>query len=82
VRTVFNRCWFDGDKCAEGVQALKHYRYEFDDALGSFKREPLHDWSSHPADAFRYFAVSIREPEREKARVEAQSPPVRVGVWS
>jgi phage terminase large subunit len=82
VRTIFNRCWFDREKCAEGIQALKHYRYEFDEQLGTFKREPLHDWASHPADAFRYFAVAIREPEREKARVEAQSPPVRVGVWS
>jgi phage terminase large subunit len=82
VRTIFNRCWFDQDKCAEGIQALKHYRYEFDEQLGTFKRDPLHDWASHPADAFRYFAVSIREPEREKARVEAQTPPVRVGVWS
>lgn len=87
VRAIFNRCWFDGDKCAEGIQALKHYRYEKDDAMSDskhevFKREPMHDWSSHPADAFRYFAVSIREPERERARVEAQTPPVRVGVWS
>jgi len=82
VRTIFNRCWFDAEKCAEGVQALKHYRYEFDEALGTFKREPLHDWASHPADAFRMFAVVIREPVREKARVEAQTPPVRVGVWS
>lgn len=82
VRTIFNRCWFDQEKCAEGIQALKHYKYEFDEQLGTFKREPLHDWASHPADAFRYFAVSIREPEREKARVEAQTPPVRVGIWS
>lgn len=82
VRTIFNRCWFDQEKCAEGIQALKHYRYEYDEQLGTFKRDPLHDWSSHPADAFRYFAVSIREPEREKARVEAQAPPVRVGIWS
>jgi phage terminase large subunit len=87
VRTIFNRCWFDQDKCAEGIQALKHYRYEKDDSMSDskhevFKREPLHDWASHPADAFRYFAVAIREPAREKARVEAERPPVRVGIWS
>lgn len=87
VRTIFNRCWFDQEKCAEGIQALKSYRYESDEQMSDskhqvFKREPRHDWASHPADAFRYFAVSIREPEREKARVEAQTPPVRVGVWS
>lgn len=87
VRTIFNRCWFDAEKCAEGIQALKHYRYESDEQMSDskhqvFKREPMHDWASHPADAFRYFAVAIREPERERARVEAQTPPVRVGVWS
>jgi phage terminase large subunit len=87
VRTIFNRCWFDSEKCSEGLQALKHYRYETDEQMSDsshmqFKREPRHDWASHPADAFRYFAVSIREPERERARAEAQAPPVRVGVWS
>jgi phage terminase large subunit len=87
VRTIFNRCWFDADKCAEGLQALKHYRYESDEQMGDskhqvFKREPMHDWASHPADAFRYFAITIREPEREKAAQTAQAPPVRVGIWS
>lgn len=82
ARTIFNRCWFDAEKCAEGVQALKHYMYDFDEKLGTFKRDPRHDWASHPADAFRYFAVSVREPERDKARVAAQGPPTRVGVWS
>ncbi len=85
VRTIFNRCWFDADKCAEGIQALKHYRYETDEAMSDarhpvFKKEPTHDWASHPADAFRYFAVTIREPERER-QVAAQ-PPQTYGVWS
>jgi phage terminase large subunit len=66
ARAVFGRTWFDSDKCADGIQALRHYRYESDLKLGTFKAEPLHDWSSHPADAFRYFAVSIREPERQR----------------
>jgi phage terminase large subunit len=65
-RSIFNRCWFDKDKCADGIQALKHYRYEFDDKLGTFKQDPLHNWASHPADAFRMFAVAIREPEHKK----------------
>ena len=29
---------------------------------GLFKPTPLHDWSSHDADAFRYLAVGL-EPE-------------------
>jgi phage terminase large subunit len=71
ARAIFGRCWFDSEKCADGLQALRHYRYVMDDKLASFKKEPLHDWASHPADAFRYFAVAIREPEiqREEERL-------------
>lgn len=80
ARSIFNRCWFDRDRCADGIQALKHYCYEFDEALGTFKKEPKHDWASHPADGFRGMAVTIREPERQKQQNAA--PPPRVGVWS
>lgn len=80
ARTIFNRCWFDQEKCGDGIQALKHYHYKFDEQLGTFTKEPQHDWASHPADAFRYLAVAIKEPERQKKA--AQPPPRRVGVWS
>ena len=61
ARAIFNRCWFDSNACADGLQALRHYRYDFDEDLQTFKKEPRHDWASHPADAFRYLAVSIKE---------------------
>ena len=28
VRTVFPMCWFDRENCADGIQALRRYRYE------------------------------------------------------
>jgi hypothetical protein len=28
VRTLFPNMWFDRDKCADGVQALRYYRYD------------------------------------------------------
>jgi phage terminase large subunit len=71
ARSIFGRCYFDGEKCADGIQALRHYRYEVDEKLGTLKKQPFHDWASHPADAFRYFAVAIKEPER-KAQEYAQ----------
>lgn len=61
VRSIFNKCWFDADKCVDGLQALRHYRYDWDDDLQTFKKEPRHDWASHPADAFRSLGVSIKE---------------------
>jgi phage terminase large subunit len=66
ARAIFNRCVFDKEKCADGLQALRHYRYETDDKLQTLKRNPLHDWASHGADAFRGFAVAIEEPARQR----------------
>lgn len=39
-----------------GVAALDGYQYEWDGKLESWKREPLHNWASHPADAWRQYA--------------------------
>ena len=58
TRTVFGACWFDADKCADGLQALRRYRYDVDPDTGKTSKEPLHDENSHPADALRGFATS------------------------
>ena len=62
ARTLLPACWFDSDKCERGINALRNYRREYDDKLKSFKERPLHDWSSHGADAFRYLALSGIQP--------------------
>lgn len=61
ARTIFNRCFFDKEKCAEGLQALRHYRYKVDPETKQLSGMPLHDENSHGADAFRYFALSIAD---------------------
>lgn len=68
ARAIFGKSYFDAEKTADGIQALRHYRYEMDDKLLTFKKQPLHDWASHAADAFRTAAVAIKEPQREQAR--------------
>lgn len=57
VRTLLPRCWFDAVSCEQGIQAMKQYRKEWDDKRATYKNRPLHDWSSHSADAFRTFAL-------------------------
>lgn len=44
-------------KCADGVEALRSYHYEWDEDTKTYSRKPEHDWSSHTADAFRYAAI-------------------------
>jgi phage terminase large subunit len=58
VRTVFSACWFDATKCADGLQALRRYRYDVDAETGRASKNPLHDVNSHPSDAFRSFATA------------------------
>jgi hypothetical protein len=54
VRNGIPKCWFDEEHCAEGIKALKNYRKEWDDKLGTWRKQPRHDENSHAADAFRY----------------------------
>ncbi len=76
ARTIFGQCWFDAERCADGLQCLRHYRYEKDEDLGTYKRTPLHDWASHGADAFRYLALSL-QPRRERRRGSGEN----AGHW-
>ena len=84
ARTIFRQCWFDAERCADGLKALRRYRRELQRDEVSFQRAPKHDWASHFADAFRYLAVACRgapaerkplEPERDAwgARIEAEN---------
>lgn len=50
VRTVFGNMWFDAERCADGLQALRHYRYEVDVDSKVLDRRPLHDENSHCFD--------------------------------
>lgn len=61
VRHVLPRMWFDAENCADGIEALRQYRTEFDDKTDSFKSRPRHDWTSHTADALRYGAMAYRD---------------------
>lgn len=69
LRTIFPSMYFDEENCADGLQALRRYRYKVNQLTGQISREPLHDDASHYADAARYIAVSLHEPKRPKLRL-------------
>jgi hypothetical protein len=58
VRMILSRCWFDHEKTKLGLDALRQYRWSTTDR-GEVKNRPVHDWTSHSADAFRYLAVGL-----------------------
>lgn len=61
VRTILPRVWFDAQTCKRGLEALRQYQRGWDDTAKTFKNEPLHNWTSHAADAFRYGALMVRD---------------------
>jgi hypothetical protein len=60
TRNIIPICYFDEENCARGIRALQEYTKEFDDKAGVYRDKPLHDWTSHYADAFRTGAVGHR----------------------
>jgi len=76
ARTIFRNCWFDRENCYDGLQCLRHYRYDVDPETGQFSRQPLHDIYSHGADAFRYIGLMINEPKpRRKVQNQQYGQP-------
>ena len=59
VRRLLPRCWFNTQATKQGLDCIRNYRREFDEKRQVFYDKPLHDWSSHGADAFRYLAVGM-----------------------
>ena len=63
VRRTLPLCVFH-PRCAEGdlngISALEQYRREWNDEMKTFKKNHVDDWTTDPADAFRYMALSWR----------------------
>lgn len=59
ARMLIPKCYFDREKCNEGLEMLRQYRQEWDDRKRMFRDQPRHDFTSHSADAFRYLALGL-----------------------
>ena len=85
-RMILPRCFISRPLCEHGLKALKNYRAEWDEKRKVLKPRPLHDWSSHAADAFRYLAVSYRDtwgvkPKPEDYKFRRGSEPAGWAAW-
>jgi len=61
VRRLLPRCWFNVPKVQTGLNCLRNYRRDYDEKRKIFYERPLHDWSSHGSDSFRYLALGLDE---------------------
>jgi phage terminase large subunit len=74
ARTVFHTMWFDQARCADGIQALRYYRYDVDADTGQFSKQPADDHASHASDALRYVVVAMQGLRRARY-IDAPKPP-------
>jgi len=74
ARTLFRNCWFDRENCADGLQCLRHYRFDVDPDTKAFSKNPVHDEYSHGADAFRMLGLVVNEPKKRVVKQTYQVP--------
>ncbi|MGB1215605.1 MAG: terminase large subunit domain-containing protein [Pikeienuella sp.] len=70
TQRYLDRCWFDAERCKRGIEAITQYRRDYDEKLKTFRRNPLHDWTSHGADALRMRAsmAPVSRPRSARKR--------------
>lgn len=79
ARKVIKRCEFNREQCESGIDGLLAWEFEYNDDGDVFSKFPLHNWASHPGDAFAYGAQTMEQyivPEQKKdeARYIAVGP--------
>lgn len=81
ARMLLAKCWMDSEGCADGLTALRHYKFKVaeepdDSPLGRrlvLSNEPLHDWASHGADGFRMMAIAVGRSKGDDALMPWQT---------
>ena len=63
ARMLLARCWFDNEKCAEGLRALRGYQFVYDKKRQCFSLTPLHNKDSNYSDAFLGLAVGMKKAQ-------------------
>jgi phage terminase large subunit len=61
ARKVLPHCFIDAEACFSGVEALRAYSRKYNELTKAFNPDPLHNWASDGADAFRYFSLVVKD---------------------
>lgn len=61
ARDIVDKCEFHKERCEDGLDGLGAWEFEYNEENNVFSREPLHNWASHPGDAFAYGSQVMKE---------------------
>ncbi len=74
---IFPQLVIDKTRCADLLQCLNRYKWEIDEDTGLRSKKPEDSIYKHGADAFRTFAMAIKE-EKQPVK-QTKSEPVYAG---
>lgn len=69
ARTIVDQCEFNQTACEKGLDGLLAWEFEYNEDTQAFSKEPIHNWASHPSDAFAY-GCQVMELEKPKTKPE------------
>ena len=75
------RCYIDTDHCKKLIDALRHYHRKYIDKNRMFRSKPVHDWSSHGADALQTLALGWVESMGTGSRPQPSQAKVNFSVF-
>jgi phage terminase large subunit len=80
VKQIFDSCWFDAQRCDEGIKALANYSRSYDDERDTYSERPVHNWASNGSDAFRMFAQGFKDTSKPNLQI-MMAPQYEGGGW-
>ena len=80
LRSLFPRLRFDRTKCARLVSCLTSYHKNWDPRNQEYLKGPVHDWSSHGADAARYLSL-VYDLEYENRNMETTATGMKEPIF-
>lgn len=81
TKQVFDNCWFDEERCKEGLAALSNYSRKYDEERDTYMERPVHNWASNGADAFRQFAQGFKNKRAFDLNKLQPRPTSVLGGW-
>lgn len=84
-RQILPRSFFDAKGCEIGLKKLRAYKRQWNEHMGIWRNEPVHDGASHCADAFGTGVQGSSNPENDgKVKLPLPTPraaPRSSGAW-
>jgi hypothetical protein len=71
-RGIFPRLWVDVGNCKFFIKAIENYHKQYNEKLNVYGERPVHDWSSHICDSYRYMAI-VQSRKRNVGMTETQA---------